>query len=506
MEPGGLSKPGDQAFTLPTMPEQTVTRRTVLAAAVAGGAGVAAVRLLAASAAPARAPVPITGTQANAEGLDWVSPLDGEPAKIAHLLRRTTFGYTQAELERATSDGYARTVERLLDTPIAEPPAFPGGDSASREKPLKVGELQRWWLDWMLASPTPLAERMTLLWHSHFTSDVRKVGAQSPYLYWQNQTWRKMALGDLRSMLYQVTIDPAMLDYLDLGRSNPRSPNENYSRELMELFTMGAGTFTEDDVRAGARALVGWRAPRTAEMVQAHIDEVIKRTGKAPVDPPKADSAKTGIFERGRAPKGGITFLGLTKQWDTQSVIDRILEQDSTAPYLARKLAVQLVTPSPSDAYVGELAETFRTSKYSVKEVLRHIFTGPMFAAPSAYRSLVKSPIEYMLSAAKALGNPALTGLVNGAGAGMGMTLFDPPSVGGWPSNESWVSSNAMLTRVNFATAAVGQTRRLPPSADAHIVQLDAVLGPQTLKLLNEAGDEKRRWALLLASPEFQLK
>jgi len=488
------------------MVEQVVTRRTVLAAAAAGGAGVAASRLLAAAAPPARVPVPATGTQANAMGLDWVSPLENTPAKIAHLLRRTSFGYTQAEVEQSVSDGYERTIDRLVDTKIAEPPAFPNGDNASRGQPLKIGELQKWWLDWMLASPTPFAERLTLFWHSHFTSDFRKVGAQSPFMYWQNLTWRKMALGDLRSMLYQVTIDPAMLDYLDLGQSNPRNPNENYARELMELFTMGIGSFTEEDVKAASRALVGWRAPRTEQMVKAQVEESIKRTGNPPPNVPKSDTSRVGVFERNRAVQGGITFLGQTRQWDTQSVIDRILEQESTAPYLARKLAVQLVTPTPSDAYVSQLAETFRRSKYSVKDVIRQIFASPEFTAPTAYRSLIKSPIEYMLSAAKALGNPALTSVMTASGSGMGMTLFDPPSVGGWPNNESWVSSNAMLTRVNYATAAVQQTRKLPPSGNAHEVQLDAVLGPPTLRLLNEAGDERRRWMLLLASPEFQLK
>jgi uncharacterized protein (DUF1800 family) len=483
----------------------TITRRTVLAAAAAGGAGVAAVRLLGPSAL-ARGQVPITGGQANALGLDWVSPLDAEPAKVAHLLRRTSFGYTQAELDSAIRDGYARTVDRLVETKPAEPPPFPGGDTASQAQPLRIGDLQAWWLDWMLATPTPLAERLTLFWHSHFTSDFRKVGPQSPYIYWQNLTWRRMALGELRDMLYQVTIDPAMLDYLDLATSNPRNPNENYARELMELFTMGAAHFTEDDVKAAARALVGWRVPRTEAMVKAQIEQATKRTGSPPPRVPQADTSRVGVLERGRGPAGAYAFLGKTRQWDTQSVIDRILEQDATAPFIARKLAVQFVSPSPGDAYVASLADTFRTSGYSVKALMRAILTSPEFTAPTAYRSLIKSPVEYMLSAAKALGNPGLTRFIAGSGTGMGMTLFDPPSVGGWPNNESWVSSNAMLARANYVTAAVQQTRRLPPSARAHEVHLDSVLSGQTLKLLNEANDEKRRWTYLLAAPEFQLK
>lgn len=488
----------------------TVTRRTVLAAAAAGGAGVAAIRILGSGGSPARGPVPITGGQANAQGLDWVSPLTAEPAKVAHLLRRTSFGYTQAELDTAISDGFARTVDRLVEMKPAEPPVFPGGDTAAQGQgqQLKVNELQLWWLDWMLATPTPLAERLTLFWHSHFTSDVRKVGAQSPYIYWQNLTWRKFAFGDLREMLYQVTIDPAMLRYLDLGNSNARNPNENYARELMELFTMGAGTFTEDDVKNGAKALAGWREPRTEAMIEAQRQEALLRTKAIPpqLANAKADPERVGIFERNRAHVGGLPFLGVTKQWDTRSIIDRILEQDVTAPRIVSKLAVQFVSAAPDDAYVARLAESFRRSKYSVKDLMRTMLTSPEFTEPTAYRSLIKSPIEFMLSAAKALGNPGLTKLASGSGNAMGMALFDPPSVGGWPNNESWVSSNAMLARANYITTAVQQTRKLPPSARAHDVQLDSVLSGQTLKLLNEANDEKRRWTYLLAAPEFQLK
>src|SRR5436189_150536 len=134
-----------------------------------------------------------------------------------------------------------------------------GVDEATQGKPIKPQDLIAWWLDWMLRTPTPFAERMTFFWHGHFTSDFRKVNLQTPFIYWQNLTWRRMSLDNLHDMLYQVTIDPAMLRYLDLATSTGKSPNENYSRELMELFSMGVGTFTEDDVRAGAKALSGWR-------------------------------------------------------------------------------------------------------------------------------------------------------------------------------------------------------------------------------------------------------
>ena len=237
--------------------------------------------------------MPITGTLANSTGLDWVAPLGNDAARVSHLLRRFTFGASAEELEKAQADGYARTVDRLLETKIAEPPVLAGADEASQEKPLNPGALQQWWIDWMLASPTPFAERMTLFWHGHFTSDFRKVGNQFPYLYWQNLTWRKHALADLKTMLFQVTIDPAMLRYLDLGSSTARNPNENYSRELMELFTMGPDAFTEDDVRAGATALSGWREPLTQAMVDANLRRAEMR-GQTLRITPKADTVKTG--------------------------------------------------------------------------------------------------------------------------------------------------------------------------------------------------------------------
>src|SRR5438552_2753694 len=308
-----------------------VTRRTVLAAAAAAGAGVAAARLIALANEPTFDRVPVTGTQGNKTGLDWVTPLGNEAARVSHLLRRTTFGASAEELDRAQADGYAKTVDRLLETKFVEPPVLAGADDASQDSPLNVGALQQWWIDWILASPTPFGERMTLFWHGHFTSDFRKVGNQYPFLYWQNLTWRKNALADLKTMLYGVTIDPAMLRYLDLGNSTAQSPNENYSRELMELFTMGPDGFTEDDVRAGAKALSGWREPMTQAIVDAQIKRQMANTGVPPKNPPKADSSRTGIFEQQRAYTGpAYKFLGeTTNRWTTDMVIDKILAQDA---------------------------------------------------------------------------------------------------------------------------------------------------------------------------------
>ena len=495
----------DMAAGRPTRP--ILTRRTVLAAAGAAGIGVAAARLVHYANEPAFTPVPITGTQGNKTGLDWVSPLGSEPARVAQLLRRATFGATAAELDQARSDGYSKTVDRLLETKAAEPPAFPGGEEASQEKGLNVGQLQQWWIDHMLATPTPFAERMTLFWHGHFTSDFRKVTTQSPYVYWQNLTWRRNALADLRTLLYQVTIDPAMLRYLDLGNSTAKNPNENFSRELMELFAMGPEGFTEDDVKAAAKALAGWREPLTQAMVDANVKRQMERTGQAPKNPPKADAVKTGVFEKGRAYNGpAFTYLGETKVWSTDAVIDKIVSEDATAPFIVRKILTHFVTPTPSDEYVTRLAASFRRTRYDLKTLMRDVFMSPEFSAPPAYRSLIKTPTEFMVHTVKALGDRTLSRIITQSGQGMGQMLFDPPSVGGWPQNESWISSNTMLARANFVTTVLQTLKKIPPSGGAHETHLDGVLSAQTLQLLNEATDDKKRWSIVFASPEFQLK
>lgn len=484
-----------------------LNRRTVLAAAGAAGLGVAASRLIALANEPAFTPVPITGTQGNRSGLDWVSPLASENARVAQLLRRMTFGANDAELERAQHDGYAKTVDRLLETPIADPPPFAGGDQASAGAPLKIAELQQWWIDHMLGTPTPFGERMTLFWHGHFTSDFRKVTAQTPFIYWQNLTWRKYALSDLGTMLQQVTIDPGMLRYLDLGTSTGRAPNENYSRELMELFTMGPEAYTEDDVRAAAKGLAGWREPATQAMIDALVKRQMQRTGQRPKNVPRADTVRTGVFVKARAYSGpAFAYLGETRVWDTEAVLAKILAQDATAPFIVRKVLTHFVTPTPADAYVTRLATSFRGSRYSFKQLMRDVLMSPEFTGDTSYRGLVKTPTEFMVHTVKALGDTSLARLVVRSGNGMGQTLFDPPTVGGWPENESWISSNTMLARANFVTAALAMARKVPSSATAHQTHLDAVLSKQTLDLLNRTSDDRQRWTVVLASPEFQLK
>ena len=268
---------------------------------------------------------------------------------------------------------------------------------------------------------------------------------------------------------------------------------------------MGVGTFSEDDVRAGAKALAGWREPLTQAMVDALIARAQQQGRPAPKNA-VADSVKTGIFEPARAYRGSVTFLGVTKQWDTNMVLDRIMQQDSVAPYLTRKVLREFVIQDPADDYVERIASGWKKSGYDIKTLMRDVFTSPEFLQPNAYRSLVKSPTEVMVHVARALDAPQLSRSIAQSGAGMGQALFDPPEVGGWPSNASWVSSNNVLTRVNFVVTTLAGMQKLPAFGNAHQTHIDGIVSEQTAQLLNAANDDQTRWLILLASPEFQLK
>jgi uncharacterized protein (DUF1800 family) len=200
-----------------------------------------------------------------------------------------------------------------------------------------------------------------------------------------------------------------------------------------------------------------------------------------------------------------VTFLGQSGSLDTQGVVDRIIAQPSTANFIAAKVAQSFVTGRPAASYVASLGDKFRRSKYDMKTLMRAVFTSQEFTT-AGYRALVKSPTEFMVHAARALDSKTLSRLIVASGAGMGQTLFDPPDVGGWPNNESWISSNTVIQRVNFVTVALKQMKSLPAATAAAAHHLDGVVGGPTAALLNQATDDRTRWFLTLASPEFQLK
>jgi uncharacterized protein (DUF1800 family) len=475
-----------------------LSRRAVLGGAVSVGAGAAAMKLLFSHEHDAE--------QDRRARPPWASPLASESARVAQLLRRTTFGVTPEALDAAVKQGFQRTVETFIETAPVEPPGLISADDPTHGAQLEGVALQKWWLEHILSSRAPFAERMTLFWHGHFTTSLDKVDAL--FAYWQNLSWRRLALGKLRPMLREVTIDPAMLTYLDLANSDASDasepPNENYARELMELFTLGPGNYTEADVKAAAKALAGWTTPPADAQIEVVVDEA---TGaKAPLD--VWNGPRRGVFAQEAAYDGEVTYLRRTGRFGLEAVVDRILAQPAATSFLSRKLASHFISPAPAEATVREIANAFRASDYDCKALMRAVLNSPEFGAGNTYRSLVKSPVEFMVGAAMAVGaepKKAAEVIVN-YGDATGQSLFQPPNVSGWPANGRWVSPSTMLARFNFVSELLDAVATLPTAHNAEHIHLDGVLGSAIASRLARASSDKERWMVILTSPEFNLK
>ena len=432
----------------------------------------------------------------------WPSPLGNQRALAAHLLRRAGFGYTEADLDAAVAMSYDDLVDKLVNQqpqPLAPPP------DATNHLALNAA-----WYTHMATTTAQFPERMTLFWHGVLTSDFRN-SARLPFVYQQNVLYRTAGLTDLRSLLSSVTRDPLMMRYLNLDASTAAAPNENYARELMELFTLGPGNYSETDVREGARALSGLRillfdasgtrmtSPRYSKSnPQAYLDQINTlvssgATFRGVVVPRVHDSSTK-------------TFLGHTGNLGPDDVIDIVLAQPSCAPFVTRRAMTFFANPNPSAADVNLVATQFRSSRYDLRTLMRAIFRSSAFTAPSNYRSLMRSPTDYVVAAMRTLNRPALASIAVRSAAGMDQVLYDPPNVAGWPTNSGWISSSSLLSRINFATVATARAVTLPDVTAAVRTQLDSVLGKDTATALSAAKTPADRWFALLASPEFHLK
>jgi uncharacterized protein (DUF1800 family) len=357
------------------------------------------------------------------------SPADPWGRKWAgHLYRRAAFGASPPELAAAEKDGPAATLDRLL---AGGPRAGPLVDTLEREgtKVARRGneaELRGWWLYVMLYGGHPLREKLTLFWHNHFATSIGKV--QRPLLMFnQNRTLRRHALGRFGPLLLEMSRDAAMLVWLDSNSNLKGRPNENYAREVMELFSLGVGNYTEQDIREAARAFTGW-----------HTD------GEGFDFNPRFHDAD---------PK---TVLGTTGLLDGGDVLAVILRQPATARFLTRKLWRFLISEAqePPDRLLEPLAEQFRTSDYDVAALVRTVLSSRLFFSDYAYRQRVKSPVEYVLGAVRATAEgPVPQQVLVPWLERMGQSLFAPPNVKGWPGGQAWLSTAAMLARQNFAQA-----------------------------------------------------
>lgn len=436
--------------------------------------------------------------------------MDQTRSNIAHLYRRAGFGATPTELDQGAARGYAATVEMLLaglhgpdlagdkvPVPTLSTPEQPGANAAKQqlrqEQNQQYQALQRWWLDRMIASSTPLREKMALLWHGHFATGFTKV-KNAALMYRQNQLFRTMGGGSFETLVQAVAKDPAMMIWLDTRTNVSGHPNENFARELMELFTLGLGNFSEDDVQQAARAFTGWYFTLA--------------TGEF-------------VLRAARHDGGSKSVLGQTGNLNGTDVIHIITRQPASARFIVAKIWSHLAYPvAPTDPIIGPLVDGYRQS-LDITALLRAIFLHPAFTGPAAKTGLVKQPIEYVVGLARSLGINAEA--QSGAGKAvnlvtiltpLGQIPFNPSNVGGWPQNGYWLTTATSLTRLQLGLAlaarldlswlaALAPSQR--PDAVATRLSIDGWGQTTAAALSHAASDPAVLLGLALSAPEYVL-
>jgi len=349
-----------------------------------------------------------------------------ENLQIPHLLRRTGFGATSDELTNYNAMGFDTAVDNFLnydnvqDNMASTLPAIPLTYS-SKQSASELNVLGEWWVNRMALTNRPLQEKMTLFWHNHFATGFSKV--QNGYLmYKQNDFLRQNALGNFKDMLTGITSDGAMLIWLDGNQNRVNNTNENYAREVMEVFSTGRGPYTQDDVENGARAFTGY-----------YIDS----NGDGKFNPAQHDNTSK-------------TFMGVTGNLGPQDIIDILVAHPATATNLSTELFEFFAYPNPSPDTINNLAQVYTDSGYSIYSLVEAILKSPEFVSQQAYLANVKSPAEYVATAMHSLGATANMPAVESTTTNQGQQLFNPPSVFGWPSGMGWISTDSMMERFNF--------------------------------------------------------
>jgi len=372
-----------------------------------------------------------------------------------HLLNRAGFGVPPKAVQRLAAMKPQEAVdafvdfEKLPDVGPAAPADLPSridykamreqGEKLTPEERMKLNreaqraaraamdQLQAWWLQRMCKSQRPLQEKMTLFWHGHFATSAEKVKDPVDNLR-LNEIFRAHASGNFRELTTAVGKSSAMMRYLDQVQSNRQKPNENWARELMELFTLGIGNYTEQDIKEAARAFTGW----------------IDRNGEF-------------FFARGRHDNTPKTVLGVPGNHDGDAVIQIVTSQPACAKFICTKLWKYFAYDNPEPEVIEGLAATMRGNNMDVKPVLRQMFSSRAFYQDKAMFSQVKSPAQLVVNLLVQLGaeldpKPPVAQLAMRA---MGQSLFYPPNVKGWDGGQAWINTNTLLVRYNFSNYLV---------------------------------------------------
>ncbi len=429
--------------------------------------------------------------------------------KAAHLLNRAGFGATPEEIDRMAGMRFEAAVDELLNYESV-PGEVPGvtftevrqayeeyirlrlaradertlREALNRVQRLNGQKIQEVRVDWvrrMLVSQRPLQEKMVLFWHGHLVSGFPDVKS-AEHMAMQLELFRRSATGNFKDLIVGISRDPAMLDYLDNNSNRKGHPNENYARELMELFTLGIGNYTEQDIKEAARAFTGW----------TYVGNDF-------------------VFNPKQHDDGVKTFLGRTGALDGTDVIDIIFEHPAAARWLPRKLFEFFAYLGPDQSIIEELAGVFKASKWSVKAVLRKIFLSGLFYSENSMRAQIKSPVELVVGAVRLLKADTPEPMLLRAMDLMGQVLLFPPNVGGWPKGKGWINTATILIRYNFSNLLLNggmpgvSGRRQAAARVDHLI--DGSSAATTGHVIDQLVDrfiqaplsDRRRWALLRA-------
>lgn len=347
--------------------------------------------------------------------------------RVGHLFRRAAFAATMTELEQARAEGPEKTVARLLaggpDQDTFDRQIRQMADhlsQANNDEPMRA-----WWFYVLLRTPHPLREKMVLFWHNHFATSNAKVNNVA-YMLAQNDLFRRHALGRFGPLLQEVSKDPAMMVWLDTTTARKDRPNENYARELMELFSLGIGNYTEHDIREAARAFTGWEL----------------RRGQP-------------YFNRQQHDPNTKTVFGKTDRFTSEQIVDLCLEQPAATRFLARKLCRYFISETLewTDELIAPVAELLRRTDFDIGQALLLILRSNLFFSTHAYRAKVKSPVSFLVGILRGLEARVGTVGVAQLAENLGQKLFYPPSVKGWDGGAAWLNATTLLLRQNAAQA-----------------------------------------------------
>jgi uncharacterized protein (DUF1800 family) len=374
------------------------------------------------------------------DAADALAPYTGHfgPRQAAHLLRRAGFGGTPADIAAMSALDAQRAVDALFHandpdgTFVDYPPELATLTTAQYGQ--RKTAVQLWWLDRMLRTRRQLAEKMTLFWHNHFATAVSKVPPE--LMAQQIDLFRLQGLGNFRTLLSSVTSDPAMLVWLD-NRSNTKAhPNENYAREVMELFALGLGNYTETDVKEGARAFTGWTLKNDVAVYRPDLHD---------------DGLKT--------------FLGHTGSFDTNDAVSIIVEQPVHQRFIAHALLEAFVYSDPEPELIEGLASVYAFSGYDLSKTVGTMIRSNVFYSPRAYRAEPKSPIEFAIGTLRTIGATTVPPNLPNLLARMGQEPINPPTVKGWDGGPTWINTSTMLARFNFINTLIAAKASVDPDA-----------------------------------------